>query len=138
MNIVAKIRKNLLWVVYFVFIVLVVLFRGDEHLFISNGPYPLGKYLAWLIYFSFLGYSIYCGSKENFFKSLKRLYPMLWARQIGFDLYIGLVISSFLIYLNEGSVLVLLLWLIPIIIYANLAILPYVAMNYDSIIAHFV
>ncbi|MEO9964841.1 MAG: hypothetical protein ABJF11_03580 [Reichenbachiella sp.] len=131
-------KKNFLWVFYFGFVVLAVVYRGDEHLFISNGAYPLGKPFTWLMYFAFLGYSLYCSSKESFFKSLKRIYPYLWARQIGTDLYIGLVFSSFLIYLNEGSVLVLLLWLVPILVYANLAILLYIAMNYDSIVAHFV
>lgn len=133
-----KLKRNFLWVVYFGLLLIAIANKGDENLFISNGPYPFGKYLVWLIYVSFLGYSLYCSSKENFFKSLKRLYPILWARQIGLDLYIGLIFSSFLIYLNEGSLLVLALWLLPILFYANLAILPYIAMNYDSIVGHFV
>lgn len=129
--------KNLLWVIYLVFVVLAITFGGDEHPFMSRGPLPAGKYIVWLMYLSFLGYSVYVGTKESFFRSLKRLYPILWARQIGIDLYLGLVLSSSLIYFNEGSILVLLLWLLPILVYANLAILLYVALNYDSLVTHF-
>lgn len=133
-----KIKNNLLWIVFIAFVILAIAFKSSEPLFISSGPYAFGKYLAWLLFFSFLGYTIYCSSKESFFRSLRRLYPILWARQIGLDLYIGLVITSFLIYLNESSMLILLLWLVPIILFANLATLLYVEMNYDSIISHFV
>ena len=132
------IKKNLLWVVYFGFIIYAINTGKDEHIFISNGPYPLGKYIVWLMYLSFLGYSLYCSTKENFFKSLKKLYPFYWARQIGMDLYIGITITSYLIYLNEGSILVLAIWILPILIYANLVTLVYVAINYDSIISHFI
>ena len=128
----------MLWILLFTFVVLAIVFKGNEPLFVSEGPYWLGKYFAWFLFLSFLGYTIYCGMKENFFKSLRRLYPILWARQITIDLYLGLVMSSYLIYLNEGSLFVLSLWLIPIALFANLATLLYVAMNYDSIIAHFV
>ena len=102
MNDMKSLRKNLLWIIYFTFVGLAVTYRGEEDLFISNGLYPLGKYMAWLMYLCFLGYSIYCSSKESFFKSLRRIYPILWARQIGIDLYIGLVFTSFLLYFNEG------------------------------------
>ena len=61
-----------------------------------------------------------------------------WARQIGIDLYLGVGMFAFLVYLNEGSVLILLFWLAPFILFANLAVLLYVAMNYDTIISHFV
>ena len=132
------IKKNLLWVVYFGFIIFAIITGKDEHIFISNGAYPLGKYIVWLMYLSFLGYSLYCSTKENFFKSLKNIYPFLWARQIGMDLYIGLALTSYLIYLNEGSILVLAIWILPILIYANLITLVYVAINYDSIISHFI
>ncbi|WP_420579931.1 hypothetical protein [Reichenbachiella sp.] len=130
-------KRNFLWIIYFVFVLLVILNHEGEPVFMSEGPYPLGKYLIWAIYLSFLSYSLYCSSQENFFSTLRKLYPLHWARQIGLDLYLGLMLSLGVIYLNEGSVLVVLIWLIPVLIYANLAILLYVALNYDSIIAHF-
>ena len=133
-----KIKRNLLWILFFAFVGLAIAFKGNEPLFISKGPYALGKYVAWLLFFCFLGYTLYCSAKENFFSSMRRLYPLLWARQITIDLYIGLVLSCMLIYLNEGSLLVLALWLIPMLLFANLATLLYVAMNYDSLISHFV
>ncbi|WP_422362043.1 hypothetical protein [Reichenbachiella sp.] len=130
-------KRNFLWLIYFVFVLLVILNHKGEHPFISESAYPLGKYLIWGVYLSFLSYSLYCSSQENFFSTLRKLYPLHWARQIGLDLYLGLVLSLSLIYLNEGSILVVLIWLIPVLIYANLAILLYVALNYDSIISHF-
>ena len=138
MSIVRKIKNNFLWIIFILFGALALLFNNDEPLFISEGPYAFGKNIAWLLFFSFLAYTIYCSSKESFFKSLKRLAPILWARQIGLDLYIGLIFMLFLIYLNEGSILVLSLWLIPILLFANLATLLYIALNYDSLISHFV
>ena len=111
--------------------------REDESVFISHSAYGLGKYLTWIIFFGFLGYTIYCGSKENFFKSLRRLSPFLWARQIGIDLYIGLMLPLLIIYLHEG-LLVSVFWLFAILIYANLATLLYFALNFDSLVNHII
>ncbi|MEP2025692.1 MAG: hypothetical protein ABJH98_04140 [Reichenbachiella sp.] len=130
-------KRNLLWLIYGVFVLLVILNHEREHPFISESPYALGKYLIWGIYLSFLAYSLYCSTQENFFSTLRKLYPLHWARQIGLDLYLGLLLSLGMIYLNEGSILIVLIWVIPVVIYANLAILLYMALNYDSIISHF-
>ena len=131
-------KRNFLWVAYFLFVAIALANKGPEPLFLSEGPYPLGKPIAWLLFAGFLAYSIYCSTKASFIKSLPKINQFIWARQIGIDLYLGVAMSLFIIYLNEGSLLVLLLWLVPVLIYANLAILLYVAMNYDSLIAHFV
>ena len=64
--------------------------------------------------------------------------PILWCRQVGIDLYLGVAFFGFLMYLNEGSLVVLLLWAVPMLIFANLATLLYLALNYQSIVAHFV
>ncbi len=130
-------KRYAMGLLFLIFVFLAIAFKGAEPLFISAGPYAMGKTIIWVLFFSFLGYSIYCGANENFFRTLGRLYPMLWARQIGIDLYIGLLISGFIIYLNEGSLLILALWIFPLILFANLATLLYFAMNYDSIISHF-
>lgn len=131
------IKRNFLWILFFLFAVTAIYFHEGESLFISNGPYPFGKYIAWFLFFAFLLYSIYCSSKESLFKTVRSIYPMLWARQIGIDLYLGLVISTFLIYLNEDSLFALAFWIVPNILFANLSVLLYVAMNYDSLISHF-
>lgn len=63
---------------------------------------------------------------------------LFWGKQVGLDLYISVFLSLALIYLIEGSVVVVLLWLFPILVFANLAILPYILLNYGAIIGHFV
>ena len=132
-----SIKRNALWIVFAVFVATAMYFHTGEPLFISEGTHPAGKLVTWLIFVGFLVYSIYCSRKENIFKTIQAIWPFHWARQISFDLYLGLVIAMFIIYLNEGSLLVLAMWLVPIILFANLATLLYVAMNYDSLVAHF-
>jgi hypothetical protein len=130
-------KKNLLWVLFIGFAFLAIVIREDTFIFISHGPYSFGKYFAWMLFFSFFGYSIYCSTRENFFKSVKRIGDMFWGFQIGIDLYIGLLLPLLIIYLHGGT-FVFLLWLIPVLIYANLATLLYIALNYDSIISHII
>ena len=131
-------KRNFLWIIYFLFAAVAIANRGDEHLIFSSGPFAAGKYLVWMIYLGFLGYSIYCSTVESFFGTLRKIYPLKWARQIGLDLYIGLALSLGIIYFNEGSIFVVLLWLLPTLVYANLSILLYVALNYDGIVSNFV
>jgi len=133
----AYLKRNFLWVLYFPFVIVAVVNRSDQELFGSSSPYPAGKYAIWIIYLGFLAYSLYCSTIENFFGTLKKIYPFRWARQIGMDLYAGLILSLCLIYLNDGSMLIVLLWLLPILVYANLAVLLYVVLNYDSLISNF-
>lgn len=130
-------KRNAIWLFYAVFFVLAIVFHKGENLFLSKGAYALGKPLVWLVLFGFLGYSLYCTSKENFFKTIKRTWPCLWSRQIGLELYIGLGLTMFVMYLNEGSLVVPALWFLPILIFANLATLLYIALNYDQIVRHF-
>jgi len=86
----------------------------------------------------FFLYSVYCSYKENFFRTLKTLWPYYWHRQIGVDLYIGLMTPLMIIYLHEGSLLIAALWFAPIFVFANLAVLLYLALNYQSLINLFV
>ncbi len=127
-------KYNLLWVLYFGFSIFAVFDRKDANIFISDGPYSQGKYILWVLFFIFLTYSIYAGTKENFFKTLSMMTKKYWGWQIGIDLYIGLMFAICLIYFHGGP-FVFLIWLLPILIYANLATLLYLALNYDSIIA---
>jgi len=123
-----------MWLFYFAFVVLAFCNHSGEPLFVSDGPYAYGKPFTWLVLICFLLYSLRISLRENFFKSLQRMSPILWSRQIGLDLYIGLMLPLFIIYLNEGSLLIMLIWFVPIFVFANLATLLYVALNYDSII----
>ena len=131
-------KRNGLWVFYWVFVVLAIALHKGEPLFISDGPYAAGKILTWFLWISFVGYSVYCNAKENFFKSVSKINQFHWGRQIGIDLYLGVTISSFLIYLNEGSLLFLAIWFLPILIFANMTILLYMALNYESLVSKFV
>ncbi len=133
-----SLKRDGLWFVFFVFVALAVVFRGAEPLFLSQGPYPLGKIVVWVIFFVFLLYTLGCSARENFFKSMRSLFPYLWARQVGIDLYIGLILSACIILLVEGSLWVMLIWLVPMILFGNLATLLYVALHYDSILVYFV
>lgn len=125
------------WALFILFVAIAVYFSSSESLFISQSAYPEGKTITWFLFFVFLAYTYYCSMKENIFTTVKTIFPLHWARQIGLDLYIGLAIFLFIIYLNEGSLLVVALWAIPIILFANLATLLYLALNYDAIISRF-
>lgn len=130
-------RQHIAWMIYAFFVAMAVFFHTGEPLFVSESNHPLGKGLVWATFFGFLGYSYYCSTRENLFTTMKTLWPFHWARQIGLDLYLGVAISSTIIYLNEGSLLVLALWLLPLVLFANLATLLYFAMNFDAIVTRF-
>ncbi|NND81433.1 MAG: hypothetical protein HKN50_03285 [Gammaproteobacteria bacterium] len=134
----SAIKKFGLWGLYVVFVVLAIGLHEGEPRFLSDGAYPWGKPIVWMIWLLFLIYSLRINAQENFFTSLKRMYPILWSRQIGLDLYIGLLVPLFLIFLHEGSLLMVLLWLLPVFVFANLATLIYLALNYDGLVAYFV
>ena len=130
-------QKNFLWVIFIVFTITAIVTKKDTSVFISHGQYGFGKYILWGLFFSFLGYTIYCSRKENFFKSIKRISEMYWGWQVGIDLYMGLLLPLLIIYLHGGSI-VLFMWIIPILINANLFTLLYFALNYDALVAQFI
>lgn len=130
-------RKNLLWVGFAVFVFCAVYFGWHDNLFTFKKPIDAGKFVFWFAFIAFTAYSIYCSSREDLFETLGAMARLHWGRQIGLDLYIGISISAFIIYLHSGSALVVLLWLVPLIAFANLATLLYFAINYDSIVAKF-
>ena len=133
-----SLRKTIPWLVFAVIAGCALAFGRTEALFVSRSALPAGKYLAWAAFIAFLAYSIYCSSRENIFRSVASMAKFHWGRQIGIDLYLGLAIFLFLIYLHQGSLLVVLLWLLPVLAFANLATLLYLAIHYDSIVAKFV
>lgn len=121
-----------LWALYGAFATVALSTNLQETTFQFIGLLGAVKALVWLALLVFLGYSVYCSLQENFFRSMQSIATMHWGRQIGADLYLGLFVSLLIIFLNEGA-LIVLLWLVPTLIYANLAILLYVAINFDSI-----
>jgi hypothetical protein len=129
-------RNNLLWVIFLVFACIGVATKKDTSIFISQSQYGTGKYCIWLLFFGFFSYTFFASRKENFYKSIRHISQMYWGRQIIIDLYIGIILPLLIIYLH-GGIFILLIWLFPVLINANLFTLLYFALNYDSIIAHF-
>lgn len=120
------------WGAYAALAIFALLANMQETTFQFAGLLGGIKAMIWLALLVFIGYSIYCSFKENFFRSARSIVTLYWGRQVGADLYLGLFVSLLIIFLNEG-VFVVLVWLVPSLIYANLAILLYVAINFDTI-----
>lgn len=130
-----KLNANFLWVFFFIFLGVAFFTHQGEAPIFSHGQFAMGKLAVWVIWLAFLLYTLNVNRQENFFKSVQRMWPILWFRQISLDLYLGLLIPLTLVYLHTGSLLVTLLWLVPILIFANLATLVYLALNFESIMA---
>ena len=132
------VKRNWLWTLYLVFLIVAFGTHQEQITLRGESAYRYGQSFLWLIWLAFLAYSLSISWRENFFKSISRMQPILWSRQIGLDLYIGLLLPLSIIYLHEGSLLIALIWLLPLLIFVNLASLVYLALNYDSLIAYFV
>jgi hypothetical protein len=129
--------RSLFWALFSIFVVCALYFNWRGDIFAASGPLPAIKLSVWVVFFGFLGYTIYCSSREDIVGSVGKLAELHWGRQIGVDLYLGLLLALLVIYLNEGSALVALLWLLPMLAFANLASLLYFAIHFDSIVGHF-
>ena len=99
----------------------------------SSVPYALINIVALL---GFLSYTAYCSAREDLFATLWRILQWHWGRQVTADLYIGISIFLFLVYLNDGPTM-MLLWLLPAVAFVNLASLVYLVINYDVLVARF-
>ena len=95
-----------------------IYFARHENIPSSPGPLGAVRLLIWAAFFGFTGYSFYCSFKENLFTTIGKLAKLHWGRQIGLDLYLGLSLILFVIYLNEGSLRAVLLWLLPTLVVA--------------------
>lgn len=123
-------RNLLSWLVFAVFVGLALALQWHPAML----QFAPGKALVWLVWLGFLGYSIRCSQRENIFKSIRSMARLYWGRQIGIDLYLGLALFLGLICLHQGA-LVMLLWLVPVLLFANLATLLYLAIHYESLLA---
>ena len=106
-------RTQLLWGVYFLFAGLALYLNWHEDMLRFEGPLGILKLGVWTALLCFLAYSIYCSSRENFFRSVGEIARLHWGRQVGIDLYLGLFLGLVVIYLNEGTFAVIL-WLLPL------------------------
>jgi len=125
------------WGVFAVFVACAVGFGWHAAIFRFDGPMGPAKLIVWLAFLLFTAYSIYCSSRENIFKTVRSMARLHWGRQIGTDLYLGLWLFLAVIYLHEGGA-VMALWLLPVLLFANLATLLYVAIHFEALVARFV
>ena len=125
-----------MWCIYAIFAACAVYLNWHENLFDFQGRLGAIKPFVWAALVGFLVYSIYCSSREDLFRSIGSILSLNWGRQILTDLYLGLSLGLLIIYLNEGG-LAVLLWLIPIVAFANLAVLLYFAIHFDSLVLRF-
>ena len=129
-------RNIALWSFYAVFVNYAFYANWHPAILQFDGPLAAAKILVWAAWISFLIYSAYCSTRENLFRSIGVITTLHWGKQIGADLYLGLFVSLFIIYLNDGA-MVALIWLLPTLMFANLAILPYLAINFETIVDKF-
>ncbi len=92
------------------------------------------RWLALLALVFFCGYTLYCSRTENFRKSCRGVLAYRWGRQVTIDLYLGLFLFVFFIYLREGSLDMALLWLLPTLVLGNIVPLFYFFLFFDSIV----
>ena len=130
-------RRYRLWLAYAAFLILAYLFGAREGFITTDSPYGFAKYVILGVYLVFLAYSLRATHHENFFNTVSTMNRLWWGRQVGIDLYISVFLSLALIWLIEGSFLVMLAWALPILIFANLAILPYFLLNYAQVLSGF-
>lgn len=130
--------KLVFWGAFVVFAACALVFNWHDDLFTLSGPLAPVKLLVWAAFLGFLAYTVYCSSREDLFTSIRRIAELHWGRQIGADLYLGVLLTLFVVYLHEGSALVVCLWLLPTLAFVNLATLLYFAIHFDSIVARFV
>jgi len=129
-------RSLALWGIYGAFAFYAIYANWHQMMFQFSGPLGALKIIVWAALIGFLAYSVYCTSREDLFRSIVVIAQMYCGRQIGADLYLGLLIGILFIYLNEGAV-VALIWVLPTLAFANLSILLYVAINFETIVAKF-
>ena len=122
----------LLWGAYAVFVGLAFYLNWHERMFQFSGSLAMLKLSVWAVFLCFLAYSVYCSTREDLFRTIGQMSKLYWGRQIGADLYLGLFLGLIIVYLHGGIVAVLL-WIIPTLAFANLAILLYFAIHFDAI-----
>jgi hypothetical protein len=97
----------------------------------------LFKWFLIVVLVLFTAYTVYCNLKESFFKSFKEIWKLHFGRQAVVDLYIGLLLFGFFVYLIEGSWVTTLLWMLPALPFVNIVALIYVVVNFEKIVLIF-
>lgn len=133
-----QMMKQAMWIVYVIFVAAAFVTGWHPGVFDFTVRFGVVKGIVLLVLVGFLAYSLYCSSRESLPATIKKMNKFHWGRQVGIDLYIGVFFTLFLIYLNEGSILPVVLWLAPCLIFANLATLVYIFIHFDALAAHFI
>jgi hypothetical protein len=131
-------RFLLSWGIFIAFFIAALVLYSHPQILEVQGKTGIAKVIVWMAFLAFVGYSYHCSRRENLFRTIRTMNGLYWGRQIGTDLYIGVALFLSFIYLHEGSIITLLFWLVPTLLFANLATLLYVAIHLESILARFV
>ena len=95
------------------------------------------RWIAAVLLVVLTGHTIYACFAESFSSSFKTIMDLVWGRQTIVDLYLGLILFVFIIYLHQQSWWVTLAWLIPTLILGNIVPLLYFVIYFHSIVAAF-
>jgi hypothetical protein len=95
------------------------------------------RWVALVILILFSSYTIYAGWRESFWKTLKGILQKKWGLQIFTDLFLGLLLFNFIIYLNEGSAWIAIGWFTASLILGNITTLFYFVLYFEAIVSHF-
>lgn len=130
------IRNLTSWGAYLLFVVSAVALSRHDRMLEFEGAMGIGKAIVWIAFLSFTAYSVHCSRNESLYKTIRRMGQLYWGRQIGIDLYLGLALFFGVVFLHSGP-LALLLWLVPTLLFANLATLLYVALHFEALFSRF-
>ncbi len=130
--------KALLWPAFWAFVAVALFTHWSPQLFQFNDAVGMVRLLLIIMWVAFVGYSMICSRHENIFKTIGVMNKLYWGRQIGIDLYISVFLSIGLVYLVTGSLLHTALWSLAFVPFANMAILLFIILYLDEIVAVFI
>lgn len=122
--------SQMLW---FLFVGLAVYAFWDAPIYRAETGYLALRIAIWIVFLGFFGYSVYCSLRESLFGTVRKMGKLHWGRQIGIDLYIGLLLSLVWIGWSQANPWTILIWAPALLVYGNLATLLYAAFYFDSI-----
>ena len=124
-----------LWTIFFAFCAIAIATNWDAALFDFSGAKGSVRLVLIAAWIAFTAYSLICSRHENLFRTVGTMSKLYWGRQIGIDLYISVFLSIAFVYLVTGSIGQTLFWGAAFIPFANQAILLFVILNLDRILA---
>lgn len=92
------------------------------------------RWIALTVLISFTAYTVRCSLRESIVKSARQILALRWGRQVTIDLYIGLLLFNYIIYLNERSLSAAFGWLVPSLFLGNIVPLVYFVIHYGTLV----